>query len=280
MSIPPQTGGVDIAAGRELYTTHCQACHSTQVGYPAFKAPNLHDIGRTAATRKPNLSAAAYILESILDPDAFLAPSGRPGMPSGTVRDLAPDDICNLVGFLAGLGASLDYEEIKRLEIPDCRPEKHDVTTVSYQEMELAEQVLREKGSCLNCHSLYSIPESEIFAPSLFRSGLNDASALRDSLIAPHKKITPQFESVALLLKSGQVVSGRLVTRNDERVLLCTRDAQNQLALREISLADIESENGQLELHQSNRSLMPDGFDKTLTDEEIQALIKLIRQLN
>ena len=280
MSIPPQTGGIDVVAGRDLYTTHCAWCHSTRAGFPAFKAPNLHDIGRSAATRKPDQSAADYILESILDPGAFLAPSGRPGMPSSIVHDLAPDDIRNLVGYLAGLGASPDYQEINRLEIPDGRPAEHEVTTVSFNEMQLAENVLREKGACLKCHSLYSNPESRTVAPGLFRSGLKDASAIRESLIEPHKKVASQYESVAVLLTSGQVVSGQLVTRNDQQIVLYTRDEQNQLVLREIPLADIESEEGRLQLRESKTSLMPEGFDKTLTEEEINALIKLIRQLN
>ncbi len=280
MSMPPQTHGIDIAAGRELFSAKCSWCHSTHSEHPGLKAPNLHQIGRFAATRRPNLSAAEYILESIMEPDAFLAPRGRPGMPSSTARELAPEDIRNLVGYLAGLGASADYAEISRLEIPDLRPDKRVVAKISFKEMQLAENVLREKGSCMQCNSLNSVREAVVFAPKLFRAGLRDADAIRESLLEPNKKITPHYNTATLLLTNGQSLSGQLVTRDDEKIVLCTRDAQNRRIMRDIPLTEIESEDDELMIRESNASLMPEGFGKTLSEEEINALIKLIQQLN
>ncbi len=279
MSIPPRTGNIDIVAGEKLYTTHCAWCHSTRVDYPAFKAPNLHDIGRTAATRKPNQSAADYLLESILEPDAFLAPSSRPGMPRNIVADLSPKEIRDLVGYLASLGAFPEYEAIARLEVPDLRVEK-EATLVRLEDIQMAEHVLRDKGSCLKCHSLYHVPEGKIFAPGLFGSGLTDPMAIRESLIDPQKQINAHYASITVLLTNGQLVSGQLVSRDDDRMVVCVRDEQNQLNLREIPLDEIETENGQPLVTDSKVSLMPQGFDETLTGDEINAVITLIRLLN
>ncbi|MCA9211784.1 MAG: c-type cytochrome, partial [Planctomycetales bacterium] len=74
MSIPPNTQGIDIVAGRDLFRAHCGACHFAKEGFPAHHGPNLHDIGSKAASRRPEQTAAEYILESILDPSAFVAP--------------------------------------------------------------------------------------------------------------------------------------------------------------------------------------------------------------
>ncbi len=280
MSIPADTRGIDIVAGGDLFAIHCAPCHFSKVGFPAHLGPNLHDIGRSAATRKPNQSAAEYILESILDPSAFVAPSGRPGMPPDVAVELDSEGIRNLVGYLASRGATPDYDEITKLDIPDRRSEQTEPILIRLKEMQLAEYVLREKGSCLNCHSLYSVPESNTLAPGLFGVGLNDAKALHESMIHPHQDIKPQYKTVNVLLASGELVSGQPISRTAERLVLRTRDGQNRIVLRDVPLADVEQENGLPRIQESQVSLMPEGFDKSLTREEINAVINLIRQLN
>ena len=280
MSIPPNTRGIDIVVGRDLFRAHCGSCHFAKVGFPAHHGPNLHDIGKTAATRRPNQSAAEYILESILDPSVFVAPSGRPGMPPNMAAELDPKDVRNIVGFLASCGTFPDYDEIMGLDIPDRRSDQTEPTLIRRKDMELAENVLREKGACLECHSLYSVPEGKIYAPGLFGVGLNNKEALHESVLDPHREITPNYESVTVVLENGQVTSGQLMSRDDERLVLCSRDEQNRLVLRDIPLSDVEMEDGQPQILESKISLMPTGFDKILTSEEIDALINLIRQLN
>ena len=280
MSIPPDTKGIDVVAGRDLFRAHCGSCHFAKVGFPAHHGPNLYDIGRVGATRKPNQTAAQYILESVLDPSAFVAPSGRPGMPPNMGADLDPDDLRNLIGFLASCGATPDYDEIVNLDIPDRRSNDTVTTLIRLNDMQLAEHVLREKGTCLNCHSLFKVPESNVFAPGLFGVGLSDKKSLHESLLEPDKDIKPKYRTVKVLLANGEFLSGLLVSRNDQGLVLCTRDEQNQLVLRKIPLSDIEEEDGQPQIRDAQTSLMPTGFDKSLTEDEIDALLNLIRQLN
>lgn len=280
MSIPPNTRGIDIVAGRDLFRSQCGSCHFAKTGFPAHLGPNLHDIGKSGATRKPNQSAAQYILESILNPSAFVAPSGRPGMPPNVAAELDPHDIRNIVGFLASRGAFPDYEEIRSLDIPDRRSPPTEPTLIRLNDMQIAENVLRDKGACLECHALHNIPETRIYAPGLFAAGLNDFETLHESMLDPDKVIKPHYESVTIVLESGQVVTGQLMSRTDERLVLCTRDEQNRLVLNEIPLIDIEQEDGEPQILMSKNSLMPKGFKDLLTGEEINAVINLIRQLN
>lgn len=280
MSIPMNRRGIDIVSGRDLFRSQCGSCHFARVGFPAHHGPNLHDIGKSGATRKPNQSAAEYILESILDPSAFVAPSGRPGMPPNVAAELDPDDVRNIIGFLASRGAFPDYDEITSLDIPDRRIEQTEPGLIRLKDMQLAENVLREKGACLECHSLYSVPECKIYAPALFNAGLKNKKTLHESVLEPHSEIKLNYASVTVVLESGQVASGQLMSQNDERLVLCTRDEQNRLVLRDISLADIEREDGHPLILESKVSLMPAGFDEILTSKEIDAVINLIRQLN
>ena len=87
MSWHPAEGDIDIAAGRRKFRDYCGACHIVEKGITTHHGPNLSEIGRVAASRKPGMTAAAYILESILEPAAFVAPTNRAGMPQNIARD-------------------------------------------------------------------------------------------------------------------------------------------------------------------------------------------------
>jgi mono/diheme cytochrome c family protein len=280
MSIPPDTQGVDIVAGRDLFRAHCGSCHFAKVGFPAHHGPNLYDIGRSGASRKPPLTSAQYILESILDPGAMIAPSSRPGMPPNIIAQLTPEEVRNIVGFLASCGAYPDYGEIKRLEIPDRRTAHESVMVVSLEKMTTAEHVLRDKGACLQCHSVHSVPEYTTYAPGIFGVGLTDRQALRQSLIEPHKVVKPNYGSVNVVLSSGETLSGRLMKQHADRLVLCTRDDKNRTVVRDVALEDVAWEDGRPLIEKSDQSIMPTGFDKLLSAEEIDALLTLIGQLN
>jgi mono/diheme cytochrome c family protein len=276
-------GGFDLEAGHRVFLNRCENCHSPFADILTHNAPNLHDIGRTAASRKPDQTGSEYILESILDPDCFLAPSHQPSMPKmpkDLVADLSPDAIRDLVAYLASRGVFPKYRDITSLEIPDSRGEQTERVPVRRQQMELAEKIFRDKGSCFQCHSEHSFPEYRIFAPGLFRVGLTDKKKIKQSIVDPHKDVLPIYRSVSVILESGKEVIGRLISRSDDRLILVTRDDQNRLIPQEILLSDIEEEDGQPLILESTVSAMPKGFAENLTSEEIEAVITLIRQLN
>lgn len=66
----------DAVAGEAAYQANaCFACHGQPDGsVPAAVGPNLSNIGNDAADRVEGMSAEQYIYESILDPNAFIAP--------------------------------------------------------------------------------------------------------------------------------------------------------------------------------------------------------------
>jgi len=90
----------------------CFACHvipgvTTAVGQVG---PNLSNIGVDAATRIPDYTAEQYIRESLLDPNAFIAPECPTGpcLPNLMVQNLGdtltPEEIDTLVAYLVTLG--------------------------------------------------------------------------------------------------------------------------------------------------------------------------------
>ncbi len=90
----------------------CGACHTISGvdGMTGKVGPDLTHIGTNAATRKPGMNAKDYIHESIVDPNAFIAPQCPDGpcqspslMPPIFGDRLTAKQLDTLVEFLAGL---------------------------------------------------------------------------------------------------------------------------------------------------------------------------------
>jgi cytochrome c peroxidase len=86
----------------------CGNCHVIP-GVPGADGevgPDLSLLGKVAGGRKPKTIAKEYIRESILDPDAFVAPGGfeKGVMPKKFGKTLSEDDLKTLVDYLASLG--------------------------------------------------------------------------------------------------------------------------------------------------------------------------------
>ena len=101
----------DQATQAAFANAGCAGCHTIpgienavgQVG------PDLSTIGRDAASRKPGMDAEAYLRESILDPNAFIAPACPAGdcpenvMPPNMGERLTSEEIDLIVGHLLTL---------------------------------------------------------------------------------------------------------------------------------------------------------------------------------
>ena len=103
-----QGGNVDN--GKDLFAKQaCSACHVIEAGKPATVGPNLSNIGNRAAARKPGYAAEQYIWESILNPNAFLAPGFGAGiMPQDFRQKLSDQDLKDLIAYLLTLKSGQD----------------------------------------------------------------------------------------------------------------------------------------------------------------------------
>jgi mono/diheme cytochrome c family protein len=96
----------------------CVACHSIKGigGGNATIGPHLFRLGVIAADRRPGSSAAAYIEESILNPNAFIMPNCPTGpcpsgvMPQAYAETLSPAQIETIVNYLAVLGTAAESD--------------------------------------------------------------------------------------------------------------------------------------------------------------------------
>ncbi|MEA2003161.1 MAG: cytochrome c peroxidase [Actinomycetota bacterium] len=134
-SADPTSDGI---AGQEVLAAFdkggCANCHTIKgiVGATATVGPNLSEIGFIAAERRPGSSAEAYIEESIVDPNAFIAPRCPNGpCPSGVMLQtfadvLTESDLATVVGYLAALGtdaeAAILGEPVEQVSLDAGRP--------------------------------------------------------------------------------------------------------------------------------------------------------------
>jgi cytochrome c2 len=88
----------DPARGEALFKQYaCAGCHAmnNNVG------PDMKGIGERAATRRPPYSAAAYLYESITQPNAYIVPGYPAGVMVQNFKQAIPEDeLYDLIAWL------------------------------------------------------------------------------------------------------------------------------------------------------------------------------------
>jgi cytochrome c2 len=104
------TPGQLIKAGEEIYKTKgtCEICH--RIGQKGTRAPDLAGVGGRAAKMKPGMTAKAYIIESLIQPQAFVVEGYPPIMPAVDKPPIALNrsEVWALTAFLESLGGTVD----------------------------------------------------------------------------------------------------------------------------------------------------------------------------
>ena len=102
----PFTEVGDPERGREIFqngggvigNTGCKGCHS--LGDVKTAGPPLKGISELASDRVPELSAAEYLRQSIVDPGTYILEGYKDAMPHYYQDALNEEDIAALVAFL------------------------------------------------------------------------------------------------------------------------------------------------------------------------------------
>jgi nitric oxide reductase subunit C len=88
--------------GQQLFSQYCAACHST-VGDAVIVGPAMAGVATRAETRVANLGAHDYLVESVLDPSAYLVPGFDDLMPKTWGKTLTGEELDALVAFMLTL---------------------------------------------------------------------------------------------------------------------------------------------------------------------------------
>ena len=126
-------------------------------------------------------------------------------------------------------------------------------------------------GRCANCHTLEGRGAS--VGPDLTLIGTRmDRRRLVESILQPSREVAPHFVPWVIATKDGRILVGQS--------LGLTEDAKSERFLGqdgktiEVKLADIE------ERVATKRSIMPDGLEKSLSDQQLRDLLSLLQSRN
>ncbi len=114
---------------------------------------------------------------------------------------------------------------------------------------------------CAQCHMLYG--EGQELAPDLTGSGRNSLAQLLTNVFDPSQMVGADYLTWIVWTRNGRILTGLLVENSERQVVLATEGDQREVVPR----AALE------ELRPSPLSLMPDGLEEQLRDEELLDLI-------
>ena len=101
----PEEEADPVARGQRVYLdSGCGGCHTIEGISAGTVGPNQTTIGTMSGTRVPDMSAEDYMLESILDPSAFVV-EGYPDnvMPKNYSESLSSEQLSDIVAFFLTL---------------------------------------------------------------------------------------------------------------------------------------------------------------------------------
>jgi mono/diheme cytochrome c family protein len=156
-----------VKAGEEIYKTKgtCDICH--RIGQKGTRAPDLGGVGSRAANRKAGMSAKAYIIESLINPNAYLVEGYPPIMPAVDKPPIALNrsEVWALTAFLESLGGTVD---VALNDIPASVGAASAGGGAAAAEVKIpgdpkaGEAVYQGKGGCVACHKAGKIGASPV----------------------------------------------------------------------------------------------------------------------
>ena len=157
-----------IKAGEEIYKTKgtCEICH--RIGQKGTRAPDLGGLGSRAAKTKQGMAAKAYIIESLLQPNAFIVEGYPPIMPAVDKPPIALNrsEVWALTAFLESLGGTVD---VTLNDIPATvgAGGAGGAATAAAEvkipgDPKAGKAVFLGKGTCMACHKAGDIPGTPV----------------------------------------------------------------------------------------------------------------------
>jgi mono/diheme cytochrome c family protein len=156
-----------VKAGEQIYHTKgtCEICH--RIGQKGTRAPDLAGVGARAAKARPGMTAKAYLLESLVQPQAFVVEGYPPIMPAVDKPPIALNrsEVWALIAFLESQGGTVD---VTLNDVPQTVGAAAAGGSAAPAEVKIpgdpkaGEAVFAGKGTCIACHKAGKIGASPV----------------------------------------------------------------------------------------------------------------------
>lgn len=205
-SLPPPTLafhlGMDVddlvKMGREIVTTqkgNCLICHTIGPSPGAKpRCPDLAGVGERAGKRRPGYTGEQYLMESLLDPGAYVVEGYGKIMPRADQPPISlnPAEIKAAMAFLQSLGGEVTVKLTKE----DLEKKAAGAAAVTPEQKERIERgdSFFHGVDCLTCHSFRGQGPGK--CPDLTRIGaMNSPDYIRESIVNPNAKIVQGYKA-------------------------------------------------------------------------------------
>jgi quinoprotein glucose dehydrogenase len=224
-----------LAEGQALFRGLCSGCHG--------------GLGRGG--KGPDLTDDRWLHGGT---DAAIAQVIRNGVPRTTMKKLGEslkdDQIAKVIAYVRSLARSPTESTWK----PYLAGDPKSGRAVFFD--------LKGKAQCARCHTVGG--EGGRIGPSLDR-----IEFVMESILQPSKEIAPEYESVAVATKTGEVITGLRVNETNFDIQLREENGRfHSLMKRDLD-----------ELKVLKQSLMPENFSEALTVKELHDLFAYLMTL-
>ncbi len=120
------------------------------------------------------------------------------------------------------------------------------------------------KNICAKCHRHGDIGET--IAPNLTGFNVHPKSKILQKVLDPNSSVEGNYRQYTVTTKAGRVINGLLAAETQTAFEIVDAEAKRHIVLRD----DIE------EMTASNRTIMPEGFEKQLSKDDIVNLLEFL----
>jgi cytochrome c2 len=194
-----------VKAGQDIFYGKgtCALCH--EIGKKGERCPDLAGVGERADTRVKEehykgkaTNGAEYIVESVMDPTAYVVEGYQPSMPP-VGRQLSDLELVAVVSFLQSQGGEVTVNGQSRF--PKWRGEDGGAAPAAAAPAPATAAVaasgasgaeLVQKWGCVTCHN-FDKPD-KLVGPSLWDVGARkDVNYIRESILEPDAVVVEGF---------------------------------------------------------------------------------------
>lgn len=189
----------------------------------------------------------------------------------GKADDLTAAHVRQLLTFGdSGIGETIErhwgvINQTDEARLASIRKWKNELTPEVLAKADLKNGALLFRKSCSNCHRLYG--EGGKIGPDITGSNRSNLDYLLGNILAPSAEVPRQYTTSVIVLVSGRVITGVVVSETETTV-----SVQTDKDLLEIAATEIE------ERTRSNQSLMPNGLLDPLSGDDVRDLIRFLQQ--
>jgi len=120
--------------------------------------------------------------------------------------------------------------------------------------------------ACLQCHAMQG--RGNAVGPNLYSVASQPKETLLVNILDPGRQVTPDFVSYTVTTTDGESLTG-----------LITAESASSVTMRRPNVPDLTIQRSQIkELRADGKSLMPDGLEQGLTQQDVADLLEFLRQ--